>query len=74
MSEKIDLEIKEKGPERKGNRKILGSYCAAINCQNTRKNSKLSMFRFPKDEEKCKKWAQNCRREGLRCIPVKKLF
>ena len=32
------------------------------------------MFQFPKDEERCKKWVQNCRREVLRHIPVKKLF
>ena len=73
MSEKLDLEIKEKGPKRKRNRKTLGSYCAAINCQNARRNSKWSMFRFPKDEERCKIWLQSCRREDLRHIPVKKL-
>ena len=40
MSEKLDLEIKEKGPKRKRIRKTLGSYCAAINCHNARRNSK----------------------------------
>ena len=54
MSEKLDLEIKEKGPKRKRIRKTLGSYCAAINCHNARRNSKLSMFRFPEDAERCK--------------------
>ena len=74
MSEKFDSEIKEKGPKRKRIRKTLGSYCAAINCHNARRTSKLSMFRFPKDEERYKKWVQNCRRENQRCIPVKKLL
>ena len=59
----MDLEIKEKGPKRKRNRKTLVSYCAAINCHNTKRNSKLSMFRFPKDEERCKKWVQTV--EGM---------
>ena len=62
MSEKIDKATKGKHFENK--QKSLGSYCAAINCHNARGNCTLSMFRFPKDEERCKKWVQNSRRGG----------
>ena len=31
--------------------KSCGVYCAAINYHNARRNCKLSMFQFPKDEE-----------------------
>ena len=51
----------------------MGSYCAAINCHNSRGNCTLSMFRFPKDEERCKKWVQHVRREDLTHTPLNKL-
>ena len=71
MSEKMDTEAKQKCSKSK--RKSLGSYCAAINCHNSRGNYTLSMFRFPKDEERCKKWVQHVRREDLRHTPLNKL-
>ena len=55
-------------------KKSLGSYCAAYNCHNARRNYKLSMFRFPKDDERCRKWVQNSQRDDLRNIPTKKLY
>ena len=71
MSEKMDTEAKQKCSKSK--RKSLGSYCATINCHNSRGNCTLSMFRFPKDEERCKKWVQHVRREDLRHTPLNKL-
>ena len=71
MSEKMDTEAKQKCSKSK--RKSLGSYCAAINCHNSRGNCTLSMFRFPKDEERCEKWVQHVRREDLRHTPLNKL-
>ena len=32
------------------------------------------MFRFPKDEQRCKKWVQNTRHEDIRNIPSHKLY
>ena len=60
--------------KQKRKRKTLGTYCAAIGCHNARRNCKLSMFRFPKDEERCRKWVQNTRREEIRNLPTKKLY
>ena len=71
MSEKMDTEAKQKCSKSK--RKSLGSYCAAINCHNSRGNCTLSMFGFPKDEERCKKWVQHVRRDDLRHTPLNKL-
>ena len=71
MSEKMDTESKQKCSKSK--RKSLGSYCTAINGHNSRGNCTLSMFRFPKDEERCKKWVQHVRREDLRHTPLNKL-
>ena len=71
MSEKMDTEAKQKCSKSK--RKSLGPYCAAINCHNSRGNCTLSMFRFPKDEERYKKWVQHVRREDLRHTPLNKL-
>ena len=53
-------------PKRK--RKTLGTYCAAIDCHNSRRNCNLSMFRFPKSEERCRKWVQNTRRDDIRYL------
>ena len=40
--------------------------CAAYNCDNNRfDNPELSFFRFPKDEQRCKRWVINSRREDL---------
>ena len=55
-------------------KKSLGSYYAAINCHNARKNCNLSMFCFPRDEERCRKWVQNTRCEDLRSVTTKKLY
>ena len=55
-------------------KKSLGSYCAAINCHNAKKNCNLSMFCFPRDEERYRKWVQNTRREDLRGVTTKKLY
>ena len=55
-------------------KKSLGSYCAAINCHNARKNCNLSMFCFPRDEERCRKWVQNTRHEDLRGVTTRKLY
>lgn len=42
-------------------------HCSAINCQNnSRKHPKMHFFRFPKNEERCKKWIQNSRRADLK--------
>ena len=71
MSEKMDTEAKQKCSKSK--QKSLGSYCAAINCHNSRGNCTLSMFRFPKDETRCKKCIQHVRREDLRHTPLNKL-
>ena len=32
------------------------------------------MFKFPKDEERCRKWVQNTRRDDLRKVPLNKLY
>ncbi|GFR97911.1 52 kDa repressor of the inhibitor of the protein kinase [Elysia marginata] len=41
-------------------------WCSAINCTNGRYECPgLSFFRFPRDEERCKKWVINCRRQDL---------
>ena len=71
MLDKIEKTTKQECFENK--RKSLGSYCAAINCHNARGNCTLSMFRFPKDEERCKKWVQNLRREDIIHTPLHKL-
>ena len=71
MSEKMDTETKGKCSKTK--QKSLGSYCAVINCHNSRGNCALLIFRFPKDEERCKKWVQNLRREDVRHTPLNKL-
>ncbi|GFR93594.1 52 kDa repressor of the inhibitor of the protein kinase [Elysia marginata] len=41
-------------------------WCSAINCTNGRYECPgLSFFRFPRDDERCKKWVINCRRQDL---------
>ena len=55
-------------------RKTLGTYCSAVSCHNSRHNCKLSMFRFPKDENRCRKWVQNTRCDDIRHIPTQKLY
>ena len=41
-------------------------HCSAINCQNnSKKCTQMHFFRFPKDEQRCKKWIQNSRRNDL---------
>ena len=69
-------EINVDTPQPKGKRKpkTLETYCAAVDCHNSRRNCKLSMFRFPKDEQRCKKWVQNTRCEDIRNIPSHKLY
>lgn len=43
-----------------------GNYCRALNCDNRFFNNKsVSYFRFPKDNERCRKWVVNCRVENL---------
>ena len=59
---------------KKRKRRTLGTYCAACACHNSRRNCKLSMFRFPKEEERCKKWIQNTKRDDLRKLPLHKLY
>ena len=49
-------------------------HCAAWECHNARVNCKLSMFRFPNDEERCRKWVQNTRRDDLRNVLLNKLY
>lgn len=63
--------MKKQGHSKK---KSLGTYCAAWECHNAMGNCKLSMFRFPKDEERCRKWVQNTRRDDLRKVPLNKLY
>ena len=53
--------------------KSCGVYCAAINCHNARGNDKLSMFRFTKEKERCRKWVQNSWQDDLRAVPIQKL-
>ncbi|GFN81067.1 THAP domain-containing protein 9 [Plakobranchus ocellatus] len=50
-----------------------GEWCSAINCTNNRsKNPRMPFFRFPKDQERCKKWVINVRRDDLRPKPTEK--
>lgn len=51
------------------------SRCCAPTCANSSDNtSGVSFFRFPKDEERCKKWVANCGRLDLQDKPAEKLF
>uniref|UniRef100_A0A131YXZ2 52 kD repressor of inhibitor of protein kinase n=1 Tax=Rhipicephalus appendiculatus TaxID=34631 RepID=A0A131YXZ2_RHIAP len=51
------------------------SRCCAPTCNNSSDNtSGVSFFRFPKDEERCRKWVANCGRLDLRDKPAEKLF
>lgn len=51
------------------------SRCCAPTCANSSDNtSGVSFFRFPKDEERCKKWVANCGRIDLQDKPAEKLF
>ncbi|XP_065303558.1 uncharacterized protein [Dermacentor albipictus] len=51
------------------------SRCCAPTCTNSSDNtSGVSFFRFPKDEERCRKWVANCGRLDLRDKPAEKLF
>ena len=59
---------------KKRKRRTLGSYCAAYGCHNSRRNCTLSMFRFPKEKERCRKWVQNTRRDDLRTVPLERLY
>ncbi len=46
--------------------KTGGPYCAAIGCsKNYKANPGLHFFRFPKDNDRCRKWIQNTRRADL---------
>ncbi|GFO07102.1 52 kda repressor of the inhibitor of the protein kinase [Plakobranchus ocellatus] len=50
-------------------------WCSAINCTNGRYECPgLSFFRFPRDEERCKKWLINCRRQDLLCKSPRELY
>ncbi|KAL1474753.1 hypothetical protein MTO96_037750 [Rhipicephalus appendiculatus] len=50
------------------------SRCCAPTCNNSSDNtSGVSFFRFPKDEERCRKWVANCGRLDLRDKPAEKL-
>ena len=66
----MDTKREEKGSKRKSH----GTYSAAYGCHNARGNCTLSMFRFPKDEERYRKWVQNTRRDDIRNLPSKKLY
>ena len=66
----MDTKREEKGSKRTSH----GTYCAAYGCHNARGNCTLSMFRFPKDGEMCRKWVQNTRRDDIRNLPSKKLY
>ncbi|KAH6921636.1 hypothetical protein HPB50_003654 [Hyalomma asiaticum] len=51
------------------------SRCCAPTCNNSSDNtSGVSFFRFPKDEERCRKWVANCGRLDLQDKPAEKLF
>lgn len=51
------------------------SRCCAPTCGNSSDNTNgVSFFRFPKDEERCKKWVANCGRVDLQNKPAEKLF
>uniref|UniRef100_A0A673UHW4 THAP-type domain-containing protein n=1 Tax=Suricata suricatta TaxID=37032 RepID=A0A673UHW4_SURSU len=43
----------------------MPNFCAAPNC--TRKSTQwdLAFFRFPRDQARCQKWVENCRRADL---------
>ena len=47
----------------------MGSGCAAIGCSNSQ-SQQMSLFRCPKNAERCKKWIINCRRQDLLPINV----
>ena len=70
----MDTKDPNKESKKQCKRKTLGSYCPAINCNNSRRNCKLSMFRFPIQKEWCGKWVQNTRHEDLRHSPLQKLY
>ena len=61
-------EIKTKKPK-KG-----GRLCAAINCHNHHCNSRVSLFRFPKDKERSKQWVINIRRADLESYTAEHLY
>ena len=63
--------FQSKWPQRP--QKSCDVYCAAINCHNTWRNCKLSMFEFLKDVERCRKCIQNSRWDDLRTFPIQKL-
>jgi hypothetical protein len=43
-----------------------GAFCAAVNCsRNCQENPGEHFFRFPKDDERCRKWILNTRRADL---------
>ncbi|KAK7497539.1 hypothetical protein BaRGS_00011179 [Batillaria attramentaria] len=53
-----------------------GDFCSAIGCSNARRKQSCkgkSFFRFPKDDETCRKWVQNSRRQDLLNIPTSTL-
>ncbi|KAG0409729.1 hypothetical protein HPB47_013146 [Ixodes persulcatus] len=51
------------------------SRCCAPTCANSSDNTDgVCFFRFPKDEERCKKWVANCGRADLEGKPAEKLF
>ena len=55
-------------------KEMFGFLLCSYKLQQCQKNCKLSMFRFPKDEERCRKWALNCSRDDLRNVPTTKLY
>ncbi|KAK7469742.1 hypothetical protein BaRGS_00036224 [Batillaria attramentaria] len=53
-----------------------GGFCCAISCTNARNKISCegkSFFKFPKDEERCKKWVQYARRQDLMNKPPSSL-
>lgn len=42
----------------------MQNHCAVINCASG-KSSDQHLFRFPKDAERCRKWAEKCHRKDL---------
>ena len=50
-------------------------HCAAINCKKNRfENPEMSFFRFPRDEERSKRWKINSRREDISRKSANELF
>ncbi|GFN93904.1 52 kda repressor of the inhibitor of the protein kinase [Plakobranchus ocellatus] len=71
----VDLGANETTCTKTVKKRETGQWCSAINCSNNRvSRPDLSFFRFPKDEERCRKWVINCRRADLLNKSVQALF